>query len=252
MPSRRVASSHPRYGVTGFSVRCSAAQARSALRHNVGKRHHCGRPAGALNAVRQWPRTILDGCSTAVGPDLSSFAGIAGIKVVAGGLSAGTRSSAAFPLTFSSRHHQLTEALATAIAKAITPPKVTARPRPLCRVPRWPPLRRYQPRRLKRSPCRPPPTVKVARPGGDTAAPTRATPPRALQADGRHQFRHRASAGTSAKTGTPTSGPKHRAPTGNGANSTAAGSHDPGTNGSTGTHSTATKRQARQEVAAGS
>jgi hypothetical protein len=48
-----------------------------------------------------------------------------------------------------------------------------------------------------------------------------------------------ASTGTPAKPSTPTSGPKHQAPTGNGANSTASRPHDQGTKGSTDSHSTA-------------
>jgi hypothetical protein len=50
-----------------------------------------------------------------------------------------------------------------------------------------------------------------------------------------------ASTGTPAKPSTPTSGPKHQAPTGNGANSTASRPNDQGTKGSTDSHSTAKK-----------
>jgi hypothetical protein len=212
---------------------------------NVGNAITAGDPQAALNAVVNGPATILDGVlNGGFGPDLSSFAGIAGIKVVAGGLlSGGLAVLPGSPLTIQlpGTINSL-EALATAIAKAITPPKVTAPATAALQSSTLAAPAALPAAASKAVTLSTAPTVKVAAPAGDTAAPTKGDTAESTAGKTDDTSSDTgASAGTSAKTGTPTSGPKHRAPTGNGANSTAAGSHDQGTKGSTGSHSTATK-----------
>jgi hypothetical protein len=228
---------------------------------NVGSAITAGDPQAALNAVVNGPATILDGVlNGGFGPDLSSLAGLGGlgITVVAGGLlSGGLAVTGTSPVTIQlpGTINSL-EALATAFAKALTPPKVTAMAAltsSTLAAPAALPAAASKAVTLSTAP-----TVKVAAPAGDTANTTKADTAAATKGDTADATKGNtaesttgktddtssdtgASAGTSAKPGTPTSSPKHRAPTGNGANSTAAGSHDQGTKGSTGSHSTATK-----------
>jgi hypothetical protein len=220
---------------------------------NVGSAITAGDPQAALNAVVNGPATIVDGVlNGGFGPDLSSLAGLGGlgITVVAGGLlSGGLAITGTSPVTIQlpGTINSL-EALATAFAKALTPPKVTAMAAltsSTLAAPAALPAAASKAFTLSTAP-----TVKVAAPAGDTANPTKGDTADATKGNTAESTTGKAddtssdtgaSAGTSPKPGTPTSGPKHRAPTGNGANSTAAGSHDQGTNGSTGSHSTATK-----------
>jgi hypothetical protein len=98
---------------------------------NVGSAIGAGDPQAVLNAVVNGPATILDGVlNGGFGPDLSSLAGIAGIKVVAGGLLSGglaiTTPNGVVTITLPGTINSL-EALATAFAKALTlPTKVPA------------------------------------------------------------------------------------------------------------------------------
>jgi len=212
---------------------------------NVGNAITAGDPQAALNAVVNGPATILDGVlNGGFGPDLSSFAGIAGIKVVAGGLlSGGLAVLPGSPLTIQlpGTINSL-EALATAIAKAITPPKVTAPATAALQSSTLAAPAALPAAASKAVTLSTAPTVKVAAPAGDTAAPTKGDTAESTAGKTDDTSSDTgASAGTSAKPDTPTSGPKHQAPTGNGANSTAARPHDHGTNGSTGSHSTAKK-----------
>jgi hypothetical protein len=227
---------------------------------NVGSAITAGDPQAALNAVVNGPATILDGVlNGGFGPDLSSLAGLGGlgITVVAGGLlSGGLAVTGTSPVTIQlpGTINSL-EALATAFAKALTPPKVTMAALTSSMPAAAAALPAAASKAVTLSTA---PTVKVAAPAGntadttkgDTAAPTKGDTADATKGNTAERTTGKtddtssdtgASAGTSAKPGTPTSGPKHRAPTGNGANSTAAGSHDQGTKGSTGSHSTATK-----------
>ena len=228
---------------------------------NVGSAITAGDPQAVLNAVVNGPATIVDGVlNGGFGPDLSSFAGIAGIKVVAGGLlSGGLAVLPGSPLTIQlpGTINSL-EALATAFATALTAPATT----PATAAVQSSTL--AAPAALPAAPSKTvtlstAPTVKVATPTkGDTAAPTKGDTAAPTKGDTAAPTKGGttesttgktddtssdtgASAGTSAKPGTPTSGPKHRAPTGNGAKSTVARSHDHGTNGSAGSHSTGTK-----------
>jgi hypothetical protein len=227
---------------------------------NVGSAITAGDPQAALNAVVNGPATILDGVlNGGFGPDLSSLAGLGGlgITVVAGGLlSGGLAVTGTSPVTIQlSGTINSLEALATAFAKALTPPKVTMAALTSSMPAAAAALPAAASKAVTLSTA---PTVKVAAPAGntadttkgDTAAPTKGDTADATKGNTAERTTGKtddtssdtgASAGTSAKPGTPTSGPKHRAPTGNGANSTAAGSHDQGTKGSTGSHSTATK-----------
>jgi hypothetical protein len=220
---------------------------------NVGNAITAGDPQAALNAVVNGPATILDGVlNGGFGPNLSSFAGLAGINVVAGGLLSGGLAitvtngviTAQLPGTINSL-----EALATAFAKALTPPKVTApataAAAALPAAPAALPAAASKTITLSTAPTvkvaapaatkvtTTAPTVTAPAPAGDTAAPATGKTDDTSSATG--------ASATSAKPGTPTTGPKHRAPTGSGAKSTTARSHDQGTNGSTGSHSTATK-----------
>ncbi len=242
---------------------------------NVGSAIAAGDPQAALNAVVNGPATIVDGVlNGGFGPDLSSLAGLGGlgITVVAGGLlSGGLAITGTSPVTIQlpGTINSL-EALATAFANALTPPKVTtALKSSMLAAPAALPAAASKAVTLSTAP-----TGTVAAPASDTANPTKAdtaaptkgdtasttkgdtaNPTKGDTADATKGNTAEsttgktdgtssdtgASAGTSAKPGTPTSGPKHRAPTGSGAKSTAARSHDQGTNGSTGSHSTATK-----------
>jgi hypothetical protein len=97
---------------------------------NVGNAIAAGDPQAVLNAVVNGPATILDGVlNGGFGPDLSSLAGLAGIKVVAGGLLSGglaiTTPNGVVTIQLPGTINSL-EALATAFANALTPPKVTA------------------------------------------------------------------------------------------------------------------------------
>ncbi len=222
---------------------------------NVGSAIAAGDPQAVLNAVVNGPATILDGVlNGGFGPDLSAFAGLAGIKVVAGGLLSGglaiTLPNGVPTVQLPGLINSL-EALAQTIAKAIAP-KATATPAAAAALPTA---------ASKTVTLSTAPTVKgdTAAPTkgdtadttkGDTAAPTKGDTADASKGNTAESTTGKtddtssdtgASAGTSAKPGTPTSGPKHQAPTGNGANSTATRPHDHGTNGSTGSHSTAKK-----------
>ena len=123
---------------------------------NVGSAIAAGDPQAVLNAVVNGPATILDGVlNGGFGPDLSSFAGLAGIKVVAGGLLSGglaiTLPNGVLTIQLPGLINSL-EALAQTIAKRY---RSESHGHGALKSPTWPRLRRYQPRRLKRSPCRP-------------------------------------------------------------------------------------------------
>jgi hypothetical protein len=239
---------------------------------NVGSAITAGDPQAALNAVVNGPATILNGVlNGGFGPDLSSLAGLGGlgITVVAGGLLSGG-------LAISTPNGKVTiqlpgtinslEALATAFATALTPPKVTTAVKSSMLAALPAAAAALPAAASKAVTLSTAPTGKVAAPAGDTAnttkadtaAPTKGDTASTTKGDTADATKGNtaesttgkaddtssdtgASAATSAKPGTPTTGPKHRAPTGSGAKSTAARSHDQGTNGSTGSHSTATK-----------
>jgi hypothetical protein len=231
---------------------------------DVGSAIAAGDPQAVLNAVVNGPATILDGVlNGGFGPDLSAFAGLAGIKVVAGGLLSGglaiTLPNGVPTVQLPGLINSL-QALEKAFATALAPPKVPAAVKSST-VAGAAALPAAASKTVTLSTA---PTVKAAAPTkGDTADPTKgdtakgetadptkgdtADPTKGDTADSTTgktddtSSDTAASAGTSAKPGTPTSGPKHQAPTGNGANSTAARPHDHGTNGSTGSHSTAKK-----------
>ena len=238
---------------------------------NVGSAIAAGDPQAVLKAVVNGPAAIFDGVlNGGFGPDLSSLAGYPASRSWPAASQRGTRSHACLTASSPSSFRATTrkrwrdderinslEALAKAFATALdSEGHGHGRPKSptLAAAAALP-----RPRRLKRSPCRPLRTVKVAAPAaprattapaGDTAAPTKGDTADATKGDTAESTTGKtddtrsdtgASAGTSAKPGTPASGPKHQAPTGNGANSTAAGPHDQGTKGSTGSHSTAKK-----------
>ncbi len=96
---------------------------------NVGSAIGAGDPQAALNAVVNGPAVIMDGVlNGGFGPDLSSLAGLAGIKVVAGGLLSGglaiTVPNGVVTVQLPGTINSL-EALAQTIANAIAP-KTTA------------------------------------------------------------------------------------------------------------------------------
>jgi hypothetical protein len=96
---------------------------------NVGSAIGTGNPQAVLKAVVNGPAVILDGVlNGGFGPDLSALAGLAGIKVVAGGLLSGGLAiiPGSSPLTIQLPGTiNALQALAAAIAKAITPPAAT-------------------------------------------------------------------------------------------------------------------------------
>ena len=228
---------------------------------NVGSAIAAGDPQAVLKAVVNGPAAIFDGVlNGGFGPDLSSLAGIPGIKVVAGGLLSGglaiTVPNGVVTVQLPGTINSL-EALAKAFATALAP-KATAMA--ALKSPTLAAAAALPAAASKTVTLSTAPTVKVAAPAatkvtttapaGDTAAPTKGDTADATKGDTAESTTGKtddtrsdtgASAGTSAKPGTPASGPKHQAPTGNGANSTAAGPHDQGTKGSTGSHSTAKK-----------
>jgi hypothetical protein len=119
------------FAVTGLlGPVLSGAGAFGVAVDNVGSAIGAGDPQAVLNAVVNGPATILDGVlNGGFGPDLSSLAGLAGIKVVAGGLLSGglaiTTPNGVVTIQLPGTINSL-EALATAFANALTPPKVTA------------------------------------------------------------------------------------------------------------------------------
>jgi len=119
------------FAVTGLlGPVLSGAGAFGVAVDNVGSAIGAGDPQAVLNAVVNGPATILDGVlNGGFGPDLSSLAGLAGIKVVAGGLLSGglaiTLPNGVVTVQLPGTINSL-EALATAFANALTPPKVTA------------------------------------------------------------------------------------------------------------------------------
>ena len=228
---------------------------------NVGSAIAAGDPQAVLKAVVNGPAAIFDGVlNGGFGPDLSSLAGIPGIKVVAGGLLSGglaiTVPNGVVTVQLPGTINSL-EALAKAFATALAP-KATAMA--ALKSPTLAAAAALPAAASKTVTLSTAPTVKVAAPAatkvtttapaGDTAARTKGDTADATKGDTAESTTGKtddtrsdtgASDGTSAKPGTPASGPKHQAPNGNGANSTAAGPHDQGTKGSTGSHSTAKK-----------